>query len=289
VEIVADGGPRVGYGHVGRCLAIAEFLGADAVFRIEDAEVARFVRDRGGVCVAESRAPVVLLDRADATDAAAVRELQAAGRRVVLLDDLGSGRTVADLVVDPPTAASWPPAGPHRLAGFEHVLLRREVWETEPAAQPHGVLLALGGSDPTQLTPRVAESLRGEYLRVNLGPGYAGPRPEHGELLAGPHAFIEALAQARLLVAAYGHSLLEAAYLGVPALIIVTRSEHLEHATAFVQNGTARIVAVEDVAVAVARLLADPQELAEMAARGRALVDGRGAQRVAGAIRELVP
>src|SRR5262245_34511856 len=125
VEILADGGPRVGYGHVGRCLAIAESMGAGAVFRLEDADVARFVGERGGTCVPSSDAPVILVDRADPTGADVAQELQTSGRRVALLDDRGTARTVVDLVIDPPTAASWPPAGARRLDGFEHVLLRR--------------------------------------------------------------------------------------------------------------------------------------------------------------------
>jgi spore coat polysaccharide biosynthesis predicted glycosyltransferase SpsG len=287
VEIAADGGERVGFGHVGRCLAVAEYLEANAVFRVEDPAVAEFVSNRGGVCVTNSDAPVVLLDRAGPTDADGVRELQACGRRVALLDDRGNGRMVADLIIDPPTAASWPPAAPRRLAGFEHVLLRREVRESRQAAKPRGVLLALGGSDPTHLTPALAEALRSQDLRVNLGPGYAGPRPEHGELLTGPHEFVGGLASATLLVAAYGHSLLEAAFLGVPALIVVTRPDHREHAEAFVSNGTAQIVATENVAEEVSRLLADQPLLEAMSARGRALVDGRGSQRVAAAILDL--
>jgi UDP-2,4-diacetamido-2,4,6-trideoxy-beta-L-altropyranose hydrolase len=290
VRVVADGGPQVGYGHVGRCLALAEALDPDAAFDVQDAEVARFVRERGGVVEPAADAPVVLLDHAGDTDATEVQDLQRRGHRVVLLDDLGSARAVADLVVDPPTAASWPATPARRIGGFEHVLLRREVREGRRAQRPHGVLLALGGSDPTQLTPALARALGDvDGLLVNLGPGYAGPRPDHGALLAGAHEFVDALSRVRLLVAAYGHSLLEAAHLGVPALVVVTRDDHQEHAEAFVRNGTAEIAAAGEVAARVRDLLADPERLDAMSVRGRALVDGGGAARVAAAIRELTP
>lgn len=287
VELVADGGPEVGYGHVGRCLALAEAVGGGAVFALEDAAVERFVRDRGGQVGGAPNAPVVVLDRAQATSAAEVRALRRAGRRVVLLDDLGDGREVADMVIDPPTAAAWPPAGGRRLGGFEHVLLRREVRDSR-RTDPHGVLVALGGSDPTGLTPALAEALGDQDLRVNLGPGYSAAPPLHGEVLPGPHAFVEALAEASLLVAAYGHSLLEAAYLGVPALIVVTRADHRAHAEAFTRNRTAEVVEPGMVHDRVAALLHDQPALDAMAGRGRELVDGRGADRIAAAIRELV-
>ena len=296
VEIVADGGPQLGYGHVGRCLAIWEALDGDAVFAVQDPGVAAFVRARGATAAAAPSSPIVLLDHRAPTGADAVRALQAAGRRVVLLDDLGAGRDIADLVVDPPTAAHWPPTQRPRLGGFEHVLLRQEVRAARRAPAPAGVLLALGASDPTQLTPVLATALAGagvEGLVANLGPGYGGPPPSHVALLRDPAGFVAALAATGLLIAAYGHALLEAAHLGVPAVIVVTRAEHLEHARAFARNGTAQLVDMSEqprpaqLAELVTVTLARPDRLAAMAARGRALVDGRGAERVAAAIRAL--
>ena len=297
VQIVADGGPRHGFGHVGRCMAVWEAMEGDAAFAPGEPAVTAFLRARGATpSAAADDAPVVLLDRVEPTDADHVAALQAAGRRVALLDDRGDGRLRADLVVDPPTAAGWPPAGPHRLAGFEHVLLRREVREAVRGAQPDGVLLALGGSDPTGLTPPLAGALAaaGVTLTVNLGPGYGAGRDLPGRVLDAPAAFVGELAAARLLVASYGHALLEAAHLGVPAVVVVTRPDHLAHAAAFVANGTAELLDMSDaarpaeLAARVGELLDDEQRLGAMAARGRALVDGAGAGRVAAALRSLV-
>jgi hypothetical protein len=296
VEIVADGGAALGYGHVGRCLAVWEALDGDAVFAVAEPAVAAFVRARGAPAGAAPTAPIVLLDRAEPTTAEQVAALQATGRRVVLLDDLGAGRAVADLVVDPPTAARWPPTGQPRVGGFEHVLLRREVRAARRAGEPRGALLALGGSDPAQLTPGLAAALAGagvEELVVNLGPGYGGAVPAGVTLLRDPAAFVATLAATGLLIAAYGHALLEAALLGVPAVIVVTRVEHREHAAAFAAHGTALIIDMSDeprpleLAELVTAAIARPERLQAMAARGPALVDGRGAERVAAAIRAL--
>jgi spore coat polysaccharide biosynthesis predicted glycosyltransferase SpsG len=334
VEIVVDGGPHLGFGHVGRCLALWEEFRGRAVFRMLDDTLAAFLQARGVPCASAQGAtagdaPILLLDRAQPTDAQEVRSLRTAGRRVVLLDDLGSGRMAADAVIDPPTAAAWPPAAGVRLAGFEHVLVRREVREAAGApdhgrrgqrgrmpredalvgnmargATPQqkvpreGVLLAMGGSDPARLTVPLSEALvrAGIEAGVAFGPGYKGARPSGARPLersAQPDRFVGALARAALLVCGYGHSLLEAAHLGVPAISAVFRKEHLPHAHAFCRAGTACMLDMSEgprpaeLVALVGELLGQERRRAEMARRGRELVDGLGAARTAAALRAL--
>jgi spore coat polysaccharide biosynthesis predicted glycosyltransferase SpsG len=286
VEIVADGGHAVGFGHLGRCLAIAEILGDRAAFTLTDSEATAFVRARGARTGGAPDAPVVLLDRREPTSEATVRSLRCAGRRVALLDDRGAGRMLADLVIDPPTANGWPPSGGRRLDGFEHALVRAEVVAAQRDGAGGGVLLGIGGSDPAGLTVPLAAALAGFDLEVVCGPGYRGERPAHGR----PGEWIGALARAAVVVCGFGHSLLEAACLGVPAIAVVFLPEHVGHARAFTQAGTAIAIEMTDgprpraLATLVGELLADRERLAAMGARGRALVDGRGAERVAVAL-----
>jgi hypothetical protein len=319
---------------VGRCLALWEELGAGAVFRVADEAVAGYLQARGAPVVRadgqsdagaapialdraapiavldraapialDRAAPIAVLDRAAPAAVAEVSALQAEGRRVALLDDLGPARMVADMVIDPPTAAAWPPAGGIRLSGFEHVLLRREV---RAARSVHGarsgVLVAMGGSDPEGLTPLLAQGLNGAGIdvAVALGPGYRGASPtERGAFPTGGStrvlrdAFVPALAGADLLVTGYGHTLLEAAHLGVPAIAAVYRPDQLEHARVFSAAGTAVALDltvrshVAELVGLVGRLLGEPGLLAGMSKRGQALVDGLGARRIARALGAL--
>lgn len=303
VEIVADGGRRLGFGHVGRCLALWEALDGRATFCVHDEPVAsvldetaaRFLHARGvPLAPAGGAAPLVLLDRAEPTSEQEVRSLQAARRRVVLLDDLGSGRMAADAVIDPPTCAAWPSAAGLRLAGFEHALLRREVREAALATDPkEGVLVAMGGSDPASLTAPLSEALAAAGIEptVALGPGYGSASPSEPQITS--EAFIPALARAALLVCGYGHSLLEAAHLGVPAIAVVSRNEHLPHAREFCRAGTACMLDMTadlragEVAGLARRLLSDPSRRAAISKRGRELLDGAGAARIAAAMRGL--
>jgi spore coat polysaccharide biosynthesis predicted glycosyltransferase SpsG len=299
--LVVDGGRRLGFGHVGRCLAIWEELGGRAVFDVVDADVVRVLKTLGApVDGAHASAPVALIDHAAPTSAAEVQRRHARGQRVCLLDDPGTGRLSADLVVDPPTGANWPPAGGRRLAGFEHVLLRRDIraaaigGRERTGARPR-VLLAMGGSDPEGLTPALADALGAAGVAVTsvLGPAYHGPRPRSGEVLADPRDWPRALASAELLLTRFGHTLLEAAYLGTPALAMAVGDHALADARAFAAHGTAQAIEAagpEDAERVVGRVLAtcgDATLLAAMSARGHRLVDGLGARRVAGALEAL--
>jgi hypothetical protein len=152
----------------------------------------------------------------------------------------------------------------------------------------------MGGADPEGLTPALAHALgaAGVSVLTMLGPAYRGPAPG-GEVLGSPQEWPAALAGARLLVGRFGHTLLEAAHLGTPALAVATDADAWADAQAFAAHGTSAAVRVHGpgdaraMAVQALALLADGPRLAAMAARGRELVDGRGAGRVAAALREL--
>jgi spore coat polysaccharide biosynthesis predicted glycosyltransferase SpsG len=296
VIVLTEAGSQAGLGHMGRCLAIWEELEGEAAFALDGLESAD-VLATGGVALvpASTPAPVVLIDRRAPTGTGVLESLHREGRRVCLLDDPGEARSSADLVIDPPTGCLWPPAGGRRLAGFEHVLLRRDVRAAARRPLPGvDVLLSMGGSDPEGLTPALAQALHaaGASVLTVLGPAYRGAAPA-GEVLDDRDAWPRALAGARLLVGRFGHTLLEAAHLGTPALAVATNELADKEARAFAAHGTADAIRLREpgdaraVAERALALLADPARLDKMAARGPELVDGLGANRVAAALREL--
>lgn len=293
----ADGGHRAGFGHLGRCVAVAQELGDEAAFEVGEGATAAWLAEQGTRTVPESTGgSVVVLDRVAPVPAAEVRLLQATGSRVCLVDDPGDGRSLAELVIDPPTGPRWPPATGRRLDGFAHALLRREIRAAAADPMPEvGVMLVLGGSDPNNATPRVADAMirRGTAVLSVLGPGYSGPLPD-GRTLSDPADFARALAGADLVVCGFGHTLLEAAHLGVPAIALALRPNDPADAAAFARYATMRWLDAADcidadaVSAEAADLHADEGLRAAMSARGRELIDGRGAERVATALRELV-
>jgi UDP-2,4-diacetamido-2,4,6-trideoxy-beta-L-altropyranose hydrolase len=296
VLFLLDGDRQLGFGHVGRCLALWDELEDQAAFAIEDPDIARVLNTLGVRLAAPNLpAPVVLVDRHAPTGADEMGRIRASGSRVCLLDDSGEARASADLVIDPPTGCSWPPSAGRRLSGFEHVLVRRDVRAAAEHPRPAvEVLLSMGGSDPEGLTPALARALQsmGASVLSVLGPAYRGPVPA-GAVLDSPDEWPRALAGAQLLVSRFGHTLLEAAYLGTPSLTLATNERAADEAQAFAAYGTTEAVRVRGpndaraMAERALALLADGSRLAAMTNRGRELIDGRGAVRVATALREL--
>jgi spore coat polysaccharide biosynthesis predicted glycosyltransferase SpsG len=297
VELVADSGPGIGLGHVGRLAALAEQLGPAAGFLVEDEHARRWLTDRGlhtrepGTPPGRSAADVVVLDRVAPVPPEEVTRLQAGGAVVALLDDAGPARVVADVVIDPPTLASWPPASGLVLQGFSHALLRRE-WaaaRTDDSAREH-VLLTFGGTDPYGLSAPAAAALAGLGSPVVTVLGGGSTAEVVGTVVRDPADFAAWVRRARLLVTAFGTTVLEAACVGTPVVAVCTRDDHLRDARGLEPHGLLRVVDARDGVPdstwrdVVAAALDDVAWQADVRRRGPLLVDGHGAERVAAAL-----
>jgi RimJ/RimL family protein N-acetyltransferase len=101
------------------------------------------------------------------------------------------------------------------------------------------------------------------------------------------------MAWADCAVLAGGVTALEACAAGLPALLVTLAENQAEPARALDAAGAAQAageaaaLSAEALGAALAALAAAPERLAAMGARGRALVDGSGADRVVSALRAL--
>ncbi len=209
----ADAGPRVGTGHVMRCLALAQAwrsAGGKSVFLTtgvggleerlanEDvsviplaAPVGREEDARRTAEVAKDRSAAWVVADGYGFGADYQRIVKTCGARLLLMDDYGQAdRYCADLVLNQNIDAKealYERREPQTklLLGLRYVLLRREFLERDrrrtPPAQVRRVLVSLGGADPANATDAVLQALlrlNRENLEVRVVLGAANPHFE---------------------------------------------------------------------------------------------------------------
>lgn len=279
-----------------------------------DLELRRRVEDRGHMVVTAPGETAARVESVVATtesmdlvvldgygfDAALQRRVR--GRALLaVVDDLGLAAD-CDLAVNPsPGGESFrPPGAKAFLGGAAYALIRASFADARATVQRTGrarrtVLVSTGATDIGGISGRVAAELLArdaavEVVRV-VGPDAAGVRGEHEHrlrLLVSPASLADALARATLYVGAAGTTAVQAACVGIPSVINDAVANQSAQAAALAAAGCAVVAGSDELVSECLRLLDDPSRCDAMADRGRALVDGRGAQRVAAAVRRLV-
>jgi UDP-2,4-diacetamido-2,4,6-trideoxy-beta-L-altropyranose hydrolase len=316
--LAADCGSGVGLGHLERMLALAEALHphlevfvllphGDAALRqrvtkrgIESIEAPGRTPER--VAAAVDAAPsmdVVVLD-GYVFDVPLQRHLRTRAPLTVV-DDLQLPAN-CDLAVNPSPGGEWlRPAGADAfLGGAAYALISSSFLEARARAgrrrrPPRTVLVSTGATDPDGIGERVTANLLAadatlEVIRV-VGPdthaAVRDDRPREHRLVA-PPSLADALTRATVYVGAAGTTAVQAACVGVPAVVTAAVPNQTAQAAALVDAGCAVVAEVADLAAVCLQLLDDEERCGAMTARGRSLVDGLGAARVGDAVRNLV-
>ncbi|GAA2891912.1 hypothetical protein GCM10010517_56320 [Streptosporangium fragile] len=314
VGVRCDAGPLIGVGHLIRCVALAEELALRGV-------AVTFLGDLGGLTwaaaqlagrglplLAAEAAPDGLVAQALALGLDAVvldsytlapgtgAALRAAGLRVLAVVDGDPRGQAADLYVDQNLGAEERgvplPEGAVRLAGACYVLLRDAVrrLRAAPGAEVPRVLCFFGGTDAAGMAHRWADALA--ETAVPFSATLVSPRPlpaRPGIAVIPPTDELpELMAGADLVITAAGSSCWELLYLGVPAALVWVAENQLIGYEALVGRELVAGLGPGDSAAEAVPLLRElltrPALRARYAARGRGLVDGRGRERVAGAL-----
>lgn len=208
VLVRADGGGRLGFGHLTRALAIAEALrdregvgvlaltGAHADGNAREARdffEARKIpvqmkrpseREIDFIFAAarRSKASALVLDVRTALSISVLESLRASGLKIIAVDDASPRRLAADIAVYPPV----PQAGKLGWKGFRGELLIGREWvllssalvkrSQRPNAPSDRLLITMGGSDPLALTEKIAVACAARIaapIDVVLGPSVA--------------------------------------------------------------------------------------------------------------------
>ncbi len=239
------------------------------------------------------------------------KRLQDAGLHLLVVDDYAHADDyVADLVLNQNIYAHpgmYPRVAPDTrlLLGTRFVLLRQEFlawqgWQRQIPAVAGKLLVTLGGSDPLNVTARILEMvrlLRGLDLEVAVVVGGSNPHrrvladlvaayPFPVRLLTDVHSMPELLAWADAAVTAGGTTCWEAAFLGLPSLVVVLADNQrlvgqgLQEAEAAVNLGWHDQIEPEEAARTLKALLTSAPRRASLSGKGRELVDGQGCTRV---------
>jgi spore coat polysaccharide biosynthesis predicted glycosyltransferase SpsG len=303
VFFAAAAGPRRGFGHLVRCGVLADAFGCRRDIAIRGSLAMTYVALRLGWSVhhgTPSRllanfAPDLLVvdDPSPARVREWVRHARVHGVRVVTLHDLGIARASSDLAID----GSIAPLETADLRGPRFAVVNpvfRRLRSMRRVSAPPVVVIALGGGAAARSLSRcLGEQLASiaPAVQIKIASGFADsakmpPLPVGCDWLA-PSELAPSLATASAAIVAGGMTLYEACALGTPVVALPLVPAQRKAIRTFVRSGAAlsAIAATRRQSMAravrsVQRLLRHPHEGAQMGRIGRALVDGRGTERV---------
>ena len=311
VLFCAAAGPRVGFGHLVRGAVLARALGAvPRVVLRASADAARAAVAMGwtverlsSVLTSANEPALMVVDDPCAHHAARwIRRARQRGIPVAVVRDLGLLNLRADLTIDG-SITMRPGSAPADLQGPDFAILDPSLADRRAAAAGRDgsrIVVALGGGAYVRaMGVELADAIarRAPNAVVEVAPGFvAGRLPALGPrgrwIPAGRlHA---SLATAGVAVVAGGLTLYEACALAAPSVAVAVTPAQRLTTRAFGDAGAivdasapSRARTISRAAAAVARLIAAPAEAAALGHAGGAIVDGRGAIRVADRLRQL--
>jgi UDP-2,4-diacetamido-2,4,6-trideoxy-beta-L-altropyranose hydrolase len=245
-------------------------------------------------------------------------EVKAAGFKLLFVDDNVHAATYsADLVLNQnlhATASLYAKREPNTvlLLGPRYAMLRREFrrwrdWQREIPAIGRKILVTMGGSDPDNLTIRAIEAIQqlsNPALETVVLVGGSNPHLRSVEaaiqkkkssmrLITDAPTVGELMAAADVAITGAGTTLWEMCCLGLPSLLLVLAEN--QEGVAFAADkmgaactlGPSSEVSASAIAGKLAELLNSSEKRTNQSEKGRNLVDGRGAERVAAFLSDL--
>lgn len=322
VLILTECGAGIGFGHLTRCLSLADAFhdaGKDVeVWAAADASLARSLPQTvrpvdwyglpDDLKVAAARAHGVLLD-SFRVGMVEIDRISAINRRIAVIDDFPHRQYSSGVVVDWTIAAehfAYPVlhANASYLLGSNYCALRPEfarVAEREFSDPPRSLLVTFGGSDTRSLTAPVVAMLQQEFPALEklvvVGPAFPrkslGSAPDRNTVFytaADSDLMQTLMARADIAVCGGGQTLYELASQGLPPVITGIVEDQKDDIRGFTQAGFGidagswqRPDLLGALAVGIRALW--PAAIRErQSAVGRRCVDGRGAERLVSAV-----
>lgn len=314
----ADASSQIGKGHVVRCGALARALDARGLpcilagqeetgTNFDDEVFANFISLDGGpdeeLRQLQRSYPggvaVLVIDHyGRASDYE--RRLADWAELIVAVD--GTGREhEADIVVAPGPGLAPPISLQSKsalLAGGDYALIRPEFAAVrsrrlEQPKHADRLLVGFGGSDVSEQVAETVKGLQQVSTRIGvdvlLGPNATAPQVTDAGAQVKFHSWSDApfdlFERASCYLGAGGGTALEAAAIGLPAILVSIAGNQRNLTAALATEGAAIVIdeinLARDVAVEVPKLMNDPQRLSRMSCKARSTVGVDGAPLVA--------
>jgi spore coat polysaccharide biosynthesis predicted glycosyltransferase SpsG len=225
----------------------------------------------------EFAADLVVLDILD-TEKELVEAIKATGAKVVSFEDLGSGATVADLVVSDlyPNQS----LGHNQLTSVENAVLAPSFESLSRTAaigkDVNHVLVLFGGTDPSGLALSSLRALEeiGFTGKVSCVRGLGASEIEGDfkldlEMLRDVKNMGALMASADLALSSAGRTITELMSIGVPTICLAQNQKELTHTHATKSNGVINLglgslISKADLAASIAALIKDSALRAEL-------------------------
>ena len=300
-------GPRQGYGHLVRATVIARAMGVRARVAVRGgAQAQRVARELGcdlasgtsARLARRGRISLLVIDDPCRRQAEGwCRAFRRAGVPVASIHDLGTAYCGADLTIDGSVTQQGRRPRGAALIGSRFAILKPAGVALSTATGGGHVLVALGGGRRRQTGLAIARAIRrrraGVPVRIAGGFGSPAPRraPDGVSWLAAPHQLARAIAEASVVVTGGGVTLYEACRTGTPAVGIAVVPAQRPTIAAFARRGAAldggTTRHIGRAVRQIARVIDELPLRRALARRGRRLIDGGGAARVARALQAL--
>jgi spore coat polysaccharide biosynthesis protein SpsF len=245
-----------------------------------------------------------------------VKHLKASGHRVILVDNVTHARLKADIALYPTAifekSLNWDDFKGKVFYGADYVLISESfILERQKAKDlkfqsPYQVLVTMGGADPNHLTYKVVSSLL-EFkelinLKVVVGPAFLHDdrldkiekrKYSNIEFIRNVKDMSSLMAESHIAITAVGITIFELAYMGIPSIIIANYETDDVDMDLLKKLGCVLLldyyenVSDVDIRKSLELLVTNKKLWEAMSKKGKTLIDGHGAERIAAIIDKI--
>jgi len=308
-------GSKAGLGHLRRSLAIALHLkkSEKSIYFLVDGDriPLDLLKKKGFKAVKYTKAsfnlfsPKIAVIDQKGDVSAQIRSLRAKGAKICLIDNTSKARLLSDIVIFPVShfkdKLNWKGYKGKKYIGAKYFPLNEEFLKIGPIKhKSFTILITMGGADPNKLTQKVCNALvkMKECFKalIVIGASFKErdiPSDKRFLIYRNPKNMAKLMASSDIAITAFGTTLYELAYMGIPAIIISNYKQEAGEILAFGKLGTSLIlghymnITAEKIIMAVKELLNNKNRLLKLSESGKKLVDCKGAVRILKAVRNI--